>query len=80
MIDTAVLWTYREGWVQITTKPEEIVFIGTELPELGRAGVMYTNTKRKEISVWDAIAGAYVVVANKTDELSAEEIVALFNI
>lgn len=78
VIDTAVLWTYRNGWVRITTPPEEIVFIGTELPELGSAKTLYVDKANKTISVWDETTGAYVVVADKTAELSADEVKALF--
>lgn len=78
VIDTAVLWTYRNGWVRITTPPEEIVFIGTEMPELGSAKTLYVDTANKTISVWDETTGAYVVVADKTTEMSAEDVKALF--
>lgn len=78
VIDTAVLWTYRDGWVRITTPPEEIVFIDTEMPELGSANTLYVNTGEKTISVWDEATGSYVVVADKTNEMSAEDINALF--
>ena len=78
VIDTAVLWTYRDGWVQITTPPKEVVFIGTELPELGANKTLYVDVTNKEISVWDDGASAYVVVADKTNELSVEDIDALF--
>lgn len=78
VIETAVLWTYRDGWVQITTPPKEVVFFGTELPELGVAKTLYVDTGKKEISVWDESIGGYVVVADKTNELTAEDINALF--
>lgn len=80
VIDTAVLWTYRAtGWIQITTPPKEIVFIGTELPELGSNKTLYVDTLNKEISVWDDASSKYVVVADKREELTAEDIDALFN-
>lgn len=79
VIDTAVLWTYNNGWKQITTRPEDIISIGASVPELGSAGTLYVDTGKKEISVWDAAAGTYVVVAEKTKELSAADIDALFN-
>lgn len=79
VIDTAVLWTYQNGWVQITTPPEEIVFIGVTLPELGSSKTLYVDTAKKEISVWDASTSTYVVVADKTYELTAEDIDALFD-
>lgn len=78
VIDTAVLWTYHDGWVQITTPPRDIVFIGTVLPELGSANTLYVDTANREVSVWDETSGAYIVVADKTTEMSAEEIDALF--
>jgi len=31
-----------------------------------------------EISIWDEDAAAYIMVANRTDEMSAEDIDALF--
>lgn len=78
VIDKAVLWTYQNGWVQITTSPEEIVFIGTELPELGSAKTLYVNKTNKEISVWDDDTNAYIVIADKTVEISEEFIDSLF--
>ena len=78
VIETAVLWTYRNGWVQITTPPREVVFFGTELPELGVPKTLYVDTSRKEISVWDVDAAEYVVVADKTVEMTAADIDALF--
>lgn len=80
VIETAVLWTYRDKWVQLTTPPREVVFFGTELPELGTANTLYVDTSRKEISVWDNSLSAYVVVADKTNELTADDIDALFKI
>lgn len=79
VIETAVLWTYRDSaWVRITTPPEEIVRIGVALPELGNTGTLYVDTDRQEISVWDDASGAYVVVADTTNEISADEVLAMF--
>lgn len=78
VIDTAVLWTYRNGWVQITTPPEEVVHIGTELPELGSNKTLYVDTTNKSISVWDNALSAYVVVADRTMELTVADVDALF--
>lgn len=76
VIDTAVLWRYCDGWTQITSKPDDIVFIGTELPELGLAKekILYVNKTKMEISVYDKAADSYVVVANKTDGSGGEPI------
>lgn len=69
VIDTAILWRYDNGWTQITTKPDDIVFIGAELPELGQAKeqTLYVSKNKKEISVYDKASNSYIVVANKTD-------------
>lgn len=69
VIETAVLWLYQDDWVQVTSEPEEVVFIGTELPELGQAKekVLYVDKTNKEISVYDKDTDSYVVVADKAD-------------
>ena len=69
VIETAILWRYDNDWTQITTMPDDIVFIGAELPELGQAKekTLYVDKTKKEISVYDKTANSYVVVANKTD-------------
>ena len=69
VIETAILWRYDNVWTQITTKPDDIVFIGAELPELGQAKekTLYVDKTKKEISVYDKTANSYVVVANKAD-------------
>lgn len=79
VIDTAVLWTYRDsGWVQITSQPEEVVFIGTELPGLGSGRTLYVDKTNRQISVWDDETLSYIVVADETKEISDDEIIALF--
>ena len=78
VVETAVFWTYTDKWVQLTTPPKEVVFFGTELPELGVTRTLYVDTANKEISVWDQSASEYVVVADKTKELTAEDINTLF--
>lgn len=81
ILDTATLWRYQDGWVQITSKPEEIVFIGTEMPELGREQSLYVNTTdgHENISVWDVGLNGYKVVADKTQDVTEEDIEALFD-
>lgn len=80
VIETAVLWTYQGKWIQITSKPEEIVFIGTEMPELGKSQTLYVTTANgaEKISVWDESLSGYKVVADKTQEVSDEDIENLF--
>lgn len=80
VVETATLWTYRDGgWVRITTPPEEIVCIGVSLPELGNARTLYVDTVSRAISVWDDSTGAYVVVADATAEITVDEINDMFN-
>lgn len=82
VIDTAVLWTYRNNeWVQITSKPNEIVFVGVEFPELGVEQTIYTNTKdgNEHIAVWIDELNDYKVVADKTQSVTSDEVIALFN-
>ena len=79
IVETAVLWTYRNNaWVQITSKPSDIVFVGTEFPELGVEQTIYVNKKEKEISIWDDSENGYTTVANYCDAISAEEVEGFF--
>ena len=80
IIDSACLWMYKSGWIQITEKPQEIVFVGVELPQLGQTNKIYANTTKgsENVSVWDEEFGCYVVVADKTQSMTAEDVIALF--
>ena len=78
VVDTAVLWTYQNGWVQVTTPPEEIVFIGTEMPELGSVKTLYVDKLNKSISVWDADINQYIIVADTKEAISESDIDSLF--
>ena len=82
IIETAVLWTYRNNeWVQITSKPKEVVFIGTEFPELGVEQTIYANTSdgNEHIAVWSEELKDYKIVADKTHSITHEEVIAMFN-
>ncbi len=82
VIETAVLWTYRNNaWVQITSKPQEVVFIGTEFPELGKEQTIYTNITdgNEHIAVWIDELNGYKVVADKTQSMTSEDVISLFN-
>ena len=78
VVETAVLWTYRDQWVQITTPPEEVLFIGTHLPQLGKQHTLYVNPEEKSISIWDVESSTYDVIADKTQAIGADDINALF--
>lgn len=79
VIDSACLWFYKDEWIQITEKPEEIVFIGVELPKLGQQGKLYIDTDDREISVWDEATDTYITVSNYTAEVSDADIESLFD-
>lgn len=79
VVETAVLWTYQDDWIQITTPPKEVVFIGTTLPELGKGNVLYVDKDNKNISVWNEESQSYMVVAEKIDEITNEDIDKLFS-
>ena len=79
VIDSACLWFYKDGWVQITDKPQDIVFIGVELPTLGQQGKLYVDIDDREISVWDEETDKYITVSNYTEDVSEEDIENLFN-
>ena len=79
VVDSACLWFYQDGWFQITEKPDEIVFIGVELPELGQNNKLYVDTDDREISVWDEESNQYIVVSNYTQEVTNEDLEDLFD-
>lgn len=80
VIGSACLWFYKDEWIQITAKPDNIVFVGVELPELGQENKIYADTTSgaENISVWSEELGCYVVVADKTQEVSDNDILSLF--
>ena len=80
VIGTATLYYYETDWIPITTPPQEIVFIGTELPELGSENTLYVNKKNGEesISVWDSQTQSYIFIAWKARAISSSKIDELF--
>lgn len=79
VIDSACLWFYKSGWTQITEKPDDILFIDVELPQLGQQGKLYVDTDDREISVWDEETDSYITVSNYTAEVTDADIESLFN-
>lgn len=80
VIDSAVLWTYQnDNWIQLTSIPESVIFIGTEIPELGSAKTLYVDKTNKNIAVWDEITNNYIVVADKKETTTLSDIDLLFN-
>lgn len=78
--ETAVLWTYQSQWIQITTPPQEIVFIGTDLPKLGSIKTLYADKLNHNISIWNDEKSSYEIIADKTQSISEEEISSLFSL
>lgn len=82
IIETAVLWRYFNDWIQVTKEPDEILFIGDgDFPELGQPKKLYVNKSdgNENISIWDEDNGKYKVVADKTQSMTPEEVIELFN-
>ena len=79
VIGSACLYFYKDGWTQITERPQEVLFIGVELPELGQEGKLYIDTDDREISVWDDETDTYITVSNYTAEVSNSDIEDLFD-
>ena len=79
VVDEACLWFYKGEWVQITHKPEEVIFIGVELPQLGQKNKLYVDIDDQEISVWDEENQRYVVVSNYTKDVTEDDIENLFD-
>lgn len=79
IVSTAVLWFYNQQWIQLTTPPEDIVCIGTELPTLGTPKAIYVNKSEQNISVWDDEEQKYLVVGEKCEGLAPSEIDLMFN-
>lgn len=78
VISSACLYFYQDGWTQITDKPQEIIQIDVELPELGQENKLYVNKAEQDISVWDDETNQYIKVANYTMDVTEEDILNLF--
>lgn len=78
VVKTAVLWFYQDKWIQLTTPPEQILFIGTELPELGVENKLYVNKEQKNIKIWDDTLKAFVIVGEAISGISESDIDKLF--
>jgi hypothetical protein len=82
VIETGIFWRYFNEWKPLTNNAEDVVFIGNELPELGKVNTLYADTTEKAecISVWDEETNSYKVVADKTQTISVSEVEALFKV
>lgn len=79
IIETAILWSYNDEWVQISGDPSDVLFVGVELPELGQEKKLYVDKLQGEISVWDGEINDYIVVSDLTQEATSSDIEKLFS-
>lgn len=80
IIKTSVLWTYQStGWIKITREPDEFIYIGDNLPEVGVEKKIYINKSEKNILIWDEDTQNYINVSDYTNPIGLEEIANLFN-
>ena len=79
VMSTATLWTYHSGWVQITTKAEDVIYIGDDLPDSGIDNRLYVSKNEKNISVWDTTENGFMIVSDYTKSIGSDEINDLFN-
>ena len=82
VIGTGCLWFYKDGWMQITERPANVVQIDVELPQLGQAeeGVLYVNKADKEIAIFDSASNEYIIVSDYTNEVTDADIENLFKV
>ena len=81
VIGSGCLWFYKGEWSQITEKPETVLFIDVELPQLGQAkeGALYVNKAEREIAVFDSASNDYIIVSDYTNECTDVDINKLFD-
>ena len=80
MIDTSILWTYKNSWVQITSPPQNILFtLEIHFLNLEQAEhYMLILKKNRYISIWDDKLFKYVTVADAIDTINEDDISSLF--
>lgn len=79
VLGSGILYHYKNGWTQITEKPESFLCIDVELPQLGKENKLYINKVEQDISVWDEEVDKYIKVANYTMDATEEDILNLFD-
>lgn len=79
VMSTATLWTYNSGWVQITIKAEDVVYIGDDLPDSGVDNKLYVSKNEKNISVWDSTENGFMIVSDCTTSIDSDDISNLFS-
>lgn len=81
ILGSGCLWFYKDGWTQITEKPQKVVQIGVNLPDLGQAqeGTLYVNKVEREIAIFDSASNEYIIVSDYTNEVTDSDIEDLFD-
>lgn len=80
IIGTTMLWFYNSEWIRITTPPQEIIFIGDVLPEIGIENTLYISKEEDNeyVAIWDNENKRYRTIAKNHDVISEEDIASLF--
>jgi hypothetical protein len=78
VLDSGILYKYKNGWIQITEKPESFMCVDIELPQLGQENKLYISKVEQNISIWDEETNKYIPVANYTMDATEEDILKLF--
>lgn len=68
VLSTGILWTYNNAWIQVTTRPNQIIFMGTSLPGTGSPEILYVDKSNKTISIWNDSTKRYVIIGEETQE------------
>lgn len=79
VVETVLLWTYQNGWIQITQNMGSTVYIGINKPSTGEENILYADTTNQNVAVWDKESNGYIIVGEKTKSISNDEILKLFN-
>lgn len=81
VIETAILWFYNNEWIQISAQPNDVVFFGAKIPELGKANTLYVDRTygSEGISIWDEETNEYITIADRTHSMSTNDVLKLFS-
>lgn len=79
VFETAVLWIYQnDRWTALNAPPETVVYMGDDLPVIGKRNGLYINRTAHNISFWNDEIQEYEIVGEKTESIPIGEIITLF--
>lgn len=79
VIETKILWFYRDSWIRVTADAKNNIFIGSLLPENKDDNIMlYVDKTNKSISIWDEESENFEVVGQQVIPITEEEIDRMF--